>query len=109
MVGVSVGEPVFASGLTKYLARYAPDAPAEIIKNAPTTIYSALPAELIPRVVRAYVDSLRVVFLVGVPAGKCWLSSLAPLVLMMRYSGIRTNCDAVYCEYQDREDGDSGG
>ncbi|KAJ7276744.1 transporter [Mycena rebaudengoi] len=68
MVGVSVGEPVFASGLTKYLARYAPDAPAEIIKNAPTTIYSALPAELIPRVVRAYVDSLRVVFLVGVPA-----------------------------------------
>ncbi|KAJ7247006.1 MFS general substrate transporter [Mycena rebaudengoi] len=68
MVGVGVGEPVFAFGLTKYLARYAPDAPAEIIKNAPTAIYSELPAQLVPHVVRAYVDSLRVVFLVGVPA-----------------------------------------
>ncbi|KAF8180960.1 ABC transporter [Mycena galopus ATCC 62051] len=67
MMGLSVAEPVFASELTKFLARYAPDAPAAIARDSPTTIYTVLPAALIPGVVRAYIESLRIVFVLGVP------------------------------------------
>ncbi|KAF8176909.1 ABC transporter [Mycena galopus ATCC 62051] len=64
MMGLSVAEPVFASELIKFLARYAPDAPAAIARDSPTTM---LPAALIPGVVRAYIESLRIVFVLGVP------------------------------------------
>ncbi|KAJ7150499.1 ABC transporter [Mycena crocata] len=71
MMGLSVAEPVFASELTHFLARYAPDAPAAIARNSPTAIYSDLPAEIIPGVLKAYIESLRIVFVLGVPVGKC--------------------------------------
>ncbi|KAF7372555.1 Major facilitator transporter-like protein [Mycena venus] len=67
MMGLSVAEPVFASELMKFLVRYAPDAPAAIARDSPTTIYTVLPAALIPGVVRAYIESLRIVFVLGVP------------------------------------------
>ncbi|KAJ7712116.1 major facilitator superfamily domain-containing protein [Mycena olivaceomarginata] len=48
MMGLSVAEPVFASELVKLRVRYAPDAPAAIARDSPTTIYTMLPAALIP-------------------------------------------------------------
>lgn len=66
-VGLGVAEPVFASMLSRYLAQYAPNAPASIVKESPTAIYTALPADMIPGVVLAYTKALKIVFLVGVP------------------------------------------
>ncbi|KAF7378123.1 Major facilitator transporter-like protein [Mycena sanguinolenta] len=79
MVGLSVAEAVFASELTKFLARYAPNAPASIARNSPTAIYTDLPAVLIPGIVKAYIESLRVVYLIGVPVAG--LSILAALFI----------------------------
>ncbi|KAJ7649594.1 major facilitator superfamily domain-containing protein [Mycena rosella] len=74
--GLGVAEPVFASELGKYLQQYAPDAPAEIVKQSPTAIYTALPPEMIPGVVRSYAAALRIVFVLGVPvAGLALLSA----------------------------------
>ncbi|KAK7042558.1 major facilitator transporter-like protein [Favolaschia claudopus] len=76
-LGLGVAEPVFASKLSEFLARYAPDAPAEIVKESPTAIYTALPVEMIPGVVRSYTEALRIVFVLGVPvAGLALLSAI---------------------------------
>ncbi|KAJ6486092.1 ABC transporter [Mycena vitilis] len=76
-VGLGVAEPVFASELAKYLLQYAPDAPASVVKESPTAIYTALPAEMIPGVVQAYTSALRIVFVLGVPvAGLALISAL---------------------------------
>jgi hypothetical protein len=69
-VGLGVAEPVFASELSKYLRQYAPHAPATIVKESPTAIYTKIAADLIPGVVRSYTESLKIVFLVGVPVGE---------------------------------------
>lgn len=69
-VGLGITEPVFASELSKYLLQYAPLAPAAVVKQSPTAIYTDIPANLIPGVVLAYTESLRLVFLLGVPVGK---------------------------------------
>ncbi|KAF7300398.1 Major facilitator transporter-like protein [Mycena chlorophos] len=66
-LGLGVAEPVFASELTKFLAKYAPDAPAAVVKQSPTAIYTELSPAQIPGVVLAYTKSLRLVFLIGVP------------------------------------------
>ncbi|KAJ7870920.1 ABC transporter [Mycena olivaceomarginata] len=50
ILGLGVAEPVFASEVARYLLRYAPDAPAQIVKESPMAIYTALPAEMIPGV-----------------------------------------------------------
>ncbi|KAJ6467195.1 hypothetical protein C8R47DRAFT_1223762 [Mycena vitilis] len=68
-LGLGIAEPVFASELDKFLRKYAPDAPAVIVKQSPTAIYTDLPAAMIPGVVHAYAESLRIVFLLGVPIG----------------------------------------
>lgn len=76
-LGLGIAEPVFASELGKYLQRFAPEAPAAIVKQSPIAIYTDLPAAMIPGVVRAYTESLRIVFLLGVPvAGLALLSSM---------------------------------
>ncbi|KAJ7607125.1 ABC transporter [Mycena polygramma] len=66
-LGLGIAEPVLASALNTYLARFAPDAPAAIVKQSPTAIYDALPVDIVPGVVRAYTQSLRLVFVLGVP------------------------------------------
>ncbi|KAF7305394.1 Major facilitator transporter-like protein [Mycena chlorophos] len=68
-LGLGAAEPIFASMLAKNLKRYAPDAPANVVTQDPTTIYTALSPEQIPEVVKAYTEALRVVFLLGVPIG----------------------------------------
>jgi hypothetical protein len=76
-LGLGIAEPVFASELGKYLLRFAPEVPAAIVKQSPIAIYTDLPAAMIPGVVRAYTESLRIVFLLGVPvAGLALLSSM---------------------------------
>ncbi|KAJ7453013.1 hypothetical protein B0H11DRAFT_1927161 [Mycena galericulata] len=66
-IGLGVAEPVFSTELGKNILRYAPEAPAAIIRESPTAIYTDLPAAQIPGVVQAYMQSLRVVFILGVP------------------------------------------
>ncbi|KAJ7624664.1 ABC transporter [Roridomyces roridus] len=66
-IGLGVAEPVFSSQLTKYLGKYAPDAPVSIVRESPTAIYTDLAPELIPGVVRSYAEALRIVFVLGVP------------------------------------------
>ncbi|KAM0746249.1 MFS general substrate transporter [Meredithblackwellia eburnea MCA 4105] len=75
-VGLGICEAVLQSELTKNLAKYAASAPAALIKNSPSAIYS-LPEALIPSVVKAYVKSLRMVFIICVPlAGTNFLMSI---------------------------------
>lgn len=75
-VGLGVAEPVFASELGKNLVKYAPLAPASIVKQSPTAIYTNVLPDLIPGVVHAYMESLKIVFLIGVPVGKFFCSLL---------------------------------
>ncbi|KAJ7730807.1 transporter [Mycena metata] len=77
-IGLAIAEPVFATNLARKLAQYAPEAPAAIVKESPTAIFSgALPKEMIAGVVRSYTESLRIVFVLGVPvAGLALLSTL---------------------------------
>ncbi|KAJ7808133.1 transporter [Mycena olivaceomarginata] len=76
-IGLSIAEPVFASKLKRYLLTHVPEAPRQIVKETPTAIYSALPAEMIPSVVRSYREALRIVFVLGVPvAGVALLSAI---------------------------------
>lgn len=66
-IGLGVAEPVFSSELTKNLLKYAPEAPAMVVKESPVNIYTELPASEIAGVVQAYARSLKVVYVVGVP------------------------------------------
>ncbi|KAJ7168875.1 ABC transporter [Mycena filopes] len=76
-LGLGVAEPVFASELSKYLQQFAPNAPASIVKESPTAIYSALPPDMIPGVVQSYTHALRLVFVLGVPvAGLALVAAL---------------------------------
>ncbi|KAL8290600.1 hypothetical protein RQP46_002858 [Phenoliferia psychrophenolica] len=72
-VGLSIAEAVFSSQLTKNLLKYAPTAPSAIIREAPTTINTILPGlvgpDVVVQVIRAYVKSIRTVFIIGVPIG----------------------------------------
>ncbi|KAJ7082360.1 ABC transporter [Mycena belliarum] len=74
-IGLGIAEPVFSSVLSKNLLIYAPEAPAEIVKQSPTAIYTILPPAMIPGVVKSYTEALRIVFVLGVPvAGLALLS-----------------------------------
>ncbi|KAF7983702.1 hypothetical protein HWV62_19631 [Athelia sp. TMB] len=66
-IGLGIAEPVFASELSKNLLKYAPNAPATIVEESPVAIWTDIPADMIPGVVLAYCESLKVVFVVGVP------------------------------------------
>ncbi|KIM72102.1 hypothetical protein PILCRDRAFT_16439 [Piloderma croceum F 1598] len=68
-----VAEPVFASELSKFILKYAPNVPAAIIKELSTAIYADIPANQIPGVGLAYAESLKIVFLVGVPIARLGL------------------------------------
>ncbi|KAJ7723274.1 ABC transporter [Mycena maculata] len=76
-IGLGVAEPVFASQLSKYLLKYAPDAPAAVVRESPTSIYTDLPAAMVPGVVEAYTSALKTVFLLGVPVAALSLVSAA--------------------------------
>jgi hypothetical protein len=41
------------------IAKYAPTAPITVIRESPLAIYTSLPEDLIPAVVKAYVKSLQ--------------------------------------------------
>jgi hypothetical protein len=66
-VGLAVGQAAFASELGKRIREQAPSAPFDIIRQSPLAIYTDLPKELIPAVVKGYVQALDVVFILGVP------------------------------------------
>ncbi|KAF7336169.1 Major facilitator transporter-like protein [Mycena venus] len=62
-----LGQAQSVGSFGQFLARYAPTAPAEVARNSPTEIFTKLPADVIPGVLRAYVETLRIVFIIGAP------------------------------------------
>ncbi|KAK7048583.1 major facilitator transporter-like protein [Favolaschia claudopus] len=77
-VVLGMAQPILSAELDKFLAKYAPEAPALVIKMNPVAIYS-LPAEMIPNVLKAYSSALDVVFMLGVPCAG--ISLLATLLI----------------------------
>ncbi|KAM0790108.1 hypothetical protein ACM66B_005435 [Microbotryomycetes sp. NB124-2] len=65
-VGLAVAQAVFGSVLGDKMRQYAPNAPIDIIKQDPLSIYT-LSADQIQPVIRAYVQNLQYVFILGVP------------------------------------------
>ncbi|KAJ7105226.1 hypothetical protein C8R44DRAFT_886721 [Mycena epipterygia] len=51
---LGVAEPDFSSQLSKYLRKYAPDAPLSIVQQSSTSIYAALPEVMVPGVSTSY-------------------------------------------------------
>ncbi|KAJ7775383.1 transporter [Mycena metata] len=74
-IALGIAEPVLSTELSKFLLKYAPNAPAAVVKNSPTAIWTALDKDLIPGVVESYTRALRIVFILGVPAGAFCLIS----------------------------------
>ncbi|KAJ7662815.1 ABC transporter [Mycena polygramma] len=75
-LGLGIAESVFAPQLSTFLLKYAPEAPAVVVKESPAAIWTALPAEMIPGVVLAYTKALKIVFVLGVPvAGLALISA----------------------------------
>nr|GAT45289.1 major facilitator superfamily protein [Mycena chlorophos] len=68
-IGIGIAEPTFATTLSSALERFAPNAPASIVKESPTLIWTELAPSLIPGVVHSYASSLRWVFFFGLPVG----------------------------------------
>ncbi|KAJ7609779.1 major facilitator superfamily domain-containing protein [Mycena polygramma] len=66
-LGLGIAEPVFATELSTFLLKYAPEAPAVVVKQSPAAIWTALPKDMIPGVARAYTEALKIVFVLGVP------------------------------------------
>nr|CRX79077.1 hypothetical protein ls5930a1_00117 [Leucosporidium scottii] len=67
VVGLAVAEAALSGMLNKRVPALAPNAPIIIIKESPLNIYTDLsPADIAP-VVRAYVESLDIVFILAVP------------------------------------------
>jgi hypothetical protein len=75
-IGLGVAEPVFTSQLNKFIPRFASNVPAVILKEAPTAIYVDLNPEQIASAIKVYVESLRIVYLVGVPIGEYLLINI---------------------------------
>ncbi|KAJ5455266.1 Major facilitator superfamily domaingeneral substrate transporter [Penicillium sp. IBT 31633x] len=67
-IGLAIAEATFSSELVRNLRKYAPQAPFEAIQESPLSIYSAVSDALVPNVVRAYVKTLSIVYIIGVPA-----------------------------------------
>ncbi|KAI5480496.1 DUF221-domain-containing protein [Pseudohyphozyma bogoriensis] len=66
VVGLAGAEANFSTQLDKNLAKYAPDAPEATIKESPTLIRSAVSAEELPAVLKAYCKSINAVLIMGV-------------------------------------------
>ncbi|KAL8277528.1 hypothetical protein RQP46_010083 [Phenoliferia psychrophenolica] len=67
-IGLAVAETVFSSQLTNNLSKYSSHVDTSviiIIKDAPVSIYTSIPKDLVPSVVKAYVKSIdTVVFII---------------------------------------------
>ncbi|KIL00149.1 hypothetical protein PAXRUDRAFT_8383 [Paxillus rubicundulus Ve08.2h10] len=68
-IGVTVAGVIFNNQLRYNLTVYAPDVEPGLVSASVAAIYSAVPANLRPGVVHAYVKSLGCVFITAVPAG----------------------------------------
>ncbi|GAA5838665.1 hypothetical protein JCM11251_003257 [Rhodosporidiobolus azoricus] len=65
-IALAIGQAALSTQLTENFAKYAPTAPLAVIKESPLAIWD-LPADVIPGAVEAYVKSLKIVFILGVP------------------------------------------
>jgi len=76
MVGLAMGNALFTYKLAMNLKQVAPDAPFNLVLHSVDSIWQ-LPLDQRTRVIRAYILSLRFIFILGVPAaGLSMLSAL---------------------------------
>ncbi|KAF8509602.1 major facilitator superfamily domain-containing protein [Hysterangium stoloniferum] len=78
MVGLAMGNALFTNKLATTLKQLAPDAPFDLIMHSIDSIWQ-LPMDQRTRVIRAYVLSLRFIFILSVPAAG--LSTLSALLV----------------------------
>ena len=70
-LGISLGGSVFGNMMKVNLHKYAPSLPAEAIvaiQNNAGAVWTSVPDDLRPGVLKAYTKTLGLVFLIGVPA-----------------------------------------
>ncbi|GAA6031271.1 hypothetical protein JCM8097_005577 [Rhodosporidiobolus ruineniae] len=65
-IALAVCQAVLASQLPEQFAKYAPTAPLKVIKESPLEIWT-LPEDVRGGAITAYVQSLKIVFILGVP------------------------------------------
>ncbi|BGP56817.1 hypothetical protein JCM8202v2_004448 [Rhodotorula sphaerocarpa] len=65
-ISLAIGQAALSTQLTKNFAKYAPAVPLAVIAQSPLEIWS-LPTSEIADAVKAYVRSLDVIFIIGVP------------------------------------------
>ncbi|GAA6004221.1 hypothetical protein JCM10207_002489 [Rhodosporidiobolus poonsookiae] len=65
-IALAIGQAALSTQLGENFAKYAPTAPLAVIKESPLAIWD-LSEDLIPSAVKAYVQSLKIVFVIGVP------------------------------------------
>ncbi|GAA5877482.1 hypothetical protein JCM8547_001086 [Rhodosporidiobolus lusitaniae] len=65
-IALAIGQAALSSQLTENFAKYAPDAPVAVIAESPLAIWD-LAEDMISQAVLAYVKSLKIVFILGVP------------------------------------------
>lgn len=70
-LGISLGGSVFGNMIQVNLHKYAPGLPSSFlsaIQNNADAVYTVVPEQYRPQVLKAYVKTLSAVFLIGVPA-----------------------------------------
>ena len=82
IIGISLAGSVFENMLQRNLAAYAPDLPAPLVQavvNSAAAVWDSVPANLQESVLIAYIESLRDVYVMGIPFGIC--GALAALLI----------------------------
>lgn len=72
-VGLAVGQAAFASELGGRIGALGPAAPINVIRESPLAIYSSVSPELIPAVVKGYVQALDIGSLLPPVSESVWL------------------------------------
>lgn len=76
IVGISLAGSVFENLLQKNLHKYVPDLPDELVQavvNQATAVWTDVPEYFRPATLTAYVNTMRIVYIIGVPFGAAGL------------------------------------
>jgi len=109
-IGLTVSSTAFTSTLGSNLVKYAPNAAPyyDRVRQSVTDIYGVLPTELRAGVIEAYVQSLKIVFLIG-SITACLAVISAIFIQNIRISGgMRPAAPAAAVDAEKQSDGEAG-
>lgn len=92
IIGISLAGSVFENMIQVNLHKYAPELPEDLVRavvNSATAVWQFVPEEMRPQTLRAYTETLRVVYLIGVPAAALALGG----ALLIRNSKMQTKAE----------------